>query len=131
MKLSGLTLETHHFDDYLSFLTEVLELELQELTDISMRLELDGNWLEIKKVPKSPSQVATEVEFSLPPIEFHDLVQKINFYYYRRGPTRFLFMAADAERCQMIDPDGRSWTFRRLAPLFESQKPSDESVRNF
>ena len=111
MKLSGLTLETIHFEDYLSFLTEVLELELQELTDISMRLDLTGTWLEIKKVPVAPHQVASSVEFSLDPDEYEALKQKVSFFYYRRGPTRFLFLGADENLCSLVDPDGRLWRF--------------------
>jgi hypothetical protein len=111
MKLSGLTLETIYFEDYLSFLTEVLELELQELTDISMRLDLTGTWLEIKKVPTAPHQVASNVEFSLALDEYEALKQKVSFFYYRRGPTRFLFLGADDQLCSVVDPDGRLWRF--------------------
>ena len=111
MKLSGLTLETIYFEDYLSFLTEVLELELQELTDISMRLDLNSTWLEIKKVPKAPYQVASNVEFALEHDEYGALKQKVDFFYYRRGPTRFLFLGADHLLCSLVDPDGRLWRF--------------------
>lgn len=111
MKLSGLTLETIYFEDYLSFLTEVLELDLQELTDISMRLDLNSTWLEIKKVPSAPHQVASNVEFSLDPAEYEALKQKVDFFYYRRGPTRFLFLGADTSLCSLVDPDGRLWRF--------------------
>ena len=111
MKLSGLTLETVYFEDYLSFLTEVLELELTELTDISMRLDLNSTWLEIKKVPVAPYQVASNVEFALGPEEYEALNQKVDFFYYRRGPTRFLFLGADNRLCSLVDPDGRLWRF--------------------
>lgn len=116
MKLSGLTLETIYFEDYLSFLTEVLELELQELTDISMRLDLNETWLEIKKVPTAPHQVASNVEFSMSSLEYTALKQKVDFFYYRRGPTRFLFLGADEFKCQLVDPDGRLWRFISLSP---------------
>jgi len=111
MKLSGLSLETVYFEDYLSFLVEVLELELFELTDISMRLDLQSTWLEIKKVPVSPKQTATTVEFCLDHDEYDALKQKVDFFYYRRGPTRFLFLGADGNLCSLIDPDGRVWRF--------------------
>lgn len=111
MKLSGLTLETIYFEDYLSFLTEVLELELQELTDISMRLDLNSTWLEIKKVPTAPRQVASNVEFALNQEEYNTLKQRIDFFYYRKGPTRFLFLGADKHLCNLVDPDGRVWRF--------------------
>ncbi len=111
MKLSGLTLETIYFEDYLSFLTEVLELELQELTDISMRLDLNSTWLEIKKVPTAPHQVASNVEFALNQEEYISLKQRVDFFYYRKGPTRFLFLGADHHLCNLVDPDGRLWRF--------------------
>lgn len=112
MRLSGLTLETVHFEDYLSFLTEVLELELDELTDISMRLDLTSTWLEIKQVPSAPHQVASNVEFSLDADEFHALTQKVTFFYYRKGPSRFLFLGNTDDRCEVVDPDGRVWRFK-------------------
>lgn len=111
MKLSGLTLETIYFEDYLSFLTEVLELELKELTDISMRLDLTNTWLEIKKVPIAPHQVASNVEFALAPEDYEALKQKVSFFYYRRGPSRFLYLGADQQLCSLVDPDGRVWRF--------------------
>lgn len=111
MRLSGLTLETAYFEDYLSFLTEVLELELTELTDISMRLDLNSTWLEIKKVPVAPHQVASNVEFSLSMEEYEALKARVSFFYYRKGPNRFLFLGADHHLCSLIDPDGRVWRF--------------------
>jgi len=111
MRLTGLTLETIYFEDYLSFLIEVLELELCELTDISMKLDLCGTWLEVKKVPSAPHQVATNVEFSLDPHEYSSLVNRISFYYYRKGPSRFLFLGHDEKYLQLTDPDGRLWRF--------------------
>lgn len=112
MKLSGLTLETVYFEDYLSFLTEVLELDLHELTDISMRLDLQGTWLEIKKVPSAPHTVASNVEFSLDASEYLAMKQKVDFFYYRKGPSRFLFLGADQNSCEVVDPDGRVWKFK-------------------
>jgi hypothetical protein len=111
MKLSGLTLDTVYFEDYLSFLTEVLELELQELTDISMRLDLNTTWLEIKKVPTAPHQVASNVEFALEQDEYEALKKKVDFFYYRRDSSRFLFLGADKDLCSLVDPDGRVWRF--------------------
>ncbi len=124
MKLSGLTLETVYFEDYLSFLTEVLELELQELTDISMRLDLSSTWLEIKKVPTAPYQVASNVEFALEQDEYEALIKKVDFFYYRKGPSRFLFLGADKQFCSVIDPDGRVWRFVPEAPVKTGPRPS-------
>lgn len=132
MRLSGLTLETVFFEDYLSFLTEVLELDLFELTDISMRLDLQGTWLEIKKVPSAPHQVASNVEFSLAEDEYEALKQKVSFFYYRRGASRFLFLGASNDRCELIDPDGRVWRFKNVSfPLNYFHQKDSAIVRNF
>jgi hypothetical protein len=112
MRLSGITLETTYFEDYLSFLTEVLELELTELTDISMRLDLQGTWIEIKKVPVASHQLASNVEFALLPHEFEALVQKVKFFYHRKESSRFLFVNENEKTADIMDPDGRLWRFR-------------------
>jgi hypothetical protein len=111
MRLSGLTLETEYFEDYMSFLTEVLELNLKELTESSMRLDLDGTWLEVKRVKTAPQHLASHVEFALTQDEFEQVVQRVSFFYYRRGPSRFLFLGSSDEWCGVVDPDGRVWRF--------------------
>jgi hypothetical protein len=132
MRLCGFTLETVYFEDYLSFLTEVLELDLFELTDISMHLDLQGTWLEIKKVSSSPHQVISHVEFILNQEEYEALKQKVSFFYYRRGASRFLFLGATEACCEVVDPDGRLWRFKNDAPsLFWSSPQADPIVRNF
>jgi catechol-2,3-dioxygenase len=113
MHLSGITLETEYFEDYLSFLTEVLELELTELTDISMRLDLEQTWIEIKKVPNAPHQVASNIVFALAPDEFQALVQKIKFFYHRKESSRFLFIHETLQSSDLMDPDGRIWRFNQ------------------
>ncbi len=131
MKLSGLTLETVYFEDYLAFLTEVLELDVVELTDISMKIDLQGTWLEILKVPSAPHQVASNVEFSLDASEFEDLKHKVSFFYYRKGPSRFLYLGAHPEKCEVVDPDGRVWRFKNNAPVLISANNDPSFVRNF
>lgn len=131
MRLSGLTLQTQYFEDYLSFLTEVLELELQELTDISMRLDLKDTWLEIKKVPEASHQMASDVEFSLDAEAFDAMLGKISFFYYRKGPSRFLLLGTSSHHCEVMDPDGRVWRFKQdILPYFHSENVK-ESVRNY
>lgn len=127
MKLSGLTLDTVYFEDYLSFLTEVLELELQELTDISMRLDLNSTWLEIKKVPTAPHQVASNVEFALEQDEYEALKKKVDFFYYRRDSSRFLFLGADKNMYSLVDPDGRVWRFVPTTTV-QIQRPASLSL---
>ena len=132
MRLSGLTLETVYFEDYLSFLTEVLELELTELTDISMKLDLKSTWLEIKKVPSALHQVASNVEFALDGAEYQALTQKVDFFYYRKGPSRFLFLGSGEECCEVVDPDGRIWRFKNMDfSLLHPSATDGQSVRIF
>ena len=128
MKLMGITLPTVYFEDYLSFLTEVLELELCELTDISMRLDLQNTWLEIIKVPNAPHQLASNVEFALTSEDFHALKQKVSFFYYRRENSRFLFLGAGDDLCELVDPDGRVWRFKRSDFAFLNTRSVDESI---
>ncbi len=111
MRLLGLTLETIHFEDYLSFLTEVLELELSELGDDFMILELQGTWLEIRKTSFAPKQTEILVRFIMTHEEYESLVNKISFFYYRKGETSFQISSLDHENCQLLDPDGRRWFF--------------------
>lgn len=111
MKLGGLILYTQYFEDYLSFLAEVLELELTELTDSSMKLSLEAGFLEIKKIPQGSEQLNTTVVFELDQEQFFDLAAKISFFYYRKGPSRFLLIKNHASHCELTDPDGRIWKF--------------------
>ncbi len=111
MKLLGLRLDTNHFEDYLSFLTEVLELELAHLDETSMHLKLQGNWLEIRKVSFASQHKNLFIRFALNPDEYESLINKISFFYYRKGQTSFKVQKLDSQVCSLIDPDGRSWCF--------------------
>lgn len=128
MKLMGITLPTVHFEDYLSFLTEVLELELCELTDISMRLDLQGTWLEIIKVPSAPHQLGSNIEFALSAEDFLALNQKVSFFYYRRETSRFLLLGSSDDSCKLVDPDGRVWRFKKAPLTFTNICSRDEVV---
>jgi len=111
MKLLGLRLDTIHFEEYLSFLTEVLELELAYLDDTSMHLQLEGNMLEIRKVASAPQHENLFIRFSLDREEYEGLVNKISFFYYRKGQTSFQVEKLDSQTCSLLDPDGRAWCF--------------------
>jgi hypothetical protein len=111
MRLAGLLLETEHFEDYLSFLTEVLELELAHLGDDRMVLELQGTWMEICKSAGAPKQNELTMRFLMAPEEYEELVNKISFFYYRKGESGFQVRALDGNQCRLIDPDGRAWCF--------------------
>lgn len=109
MRLKRLSFETSYFEDYLSFFTEVLELDLSYLSDVAMELDFQGTILEIRQGSSvSPSQ---EFEFCLLADEFEAMMHKISFFYYRKGPTRFLLTHHDDIKCDLIDPDGRLWRF--------------------
>ena len=120
MRLSGLTFETIYFEDYLSFLTEVLELELFDLSDKSMRLDLNDTWLEIRRATSATDQVTGKIEFHLSHEEYDALAQKMSFFYYRRGGTRFLLLDEINDGWEIIDPDGRSWQFKKT-PFVRNQ----------
>jgi hypothetical protein len=129
MRLFGLTLETRYFEDYLSFLTEVLELELSSLDGSSMILDLNHTWLEIQKSQAAPTGVSS-VRFELDAFEYEAMKQKISFFYYRRGPSRFILRSVSAEVTELVDPDGRTWSFHPQI-LSRSEQSETVSVRNF
>lgn len=112
----GLTLETDHFEDYLSFLTEVLELDLAHLTDDSMVLHLGPSVLEIRRGEKESSQKNTVIRFALNPDDFESLTRKISFFSYRKGGLTFEIDELLSDSCQLIDPDGRAWCFSLSSP---------------
>jgi hypothetical protein len=89
-------------------------------------------WLEIKKVPSAPHQVASNVEFCLDGAEYQALTQKVDFFYYRKGPSRFLFLGSGNERCEVVDPDGRIWRFKNADfSLLQASATDVSSVRIF
>lgn len=115
MRINSITLETAHFEDYLSFMTEVLELDLTELSEEKMSLDMQGTTLIIKKCLSAAYRPETEIEFALETDDYQAMMNKISFFYYRKGPTRFLLTGHDDIKCNLIDPDGRSWRFSRCA----------------
>lgn len=127
MKLSGLVLRTYYFEDYLSFLTEVLELDLKKLSDDEMLLDLEKTWLQIQKVSRPDVQESIKVEFAFGPEDFEAIKQKISFFYYRKQESRFALLGMDQEFCRLLDPDGRVWSFARESVLSDSNQAS---VRN-
>jgi catechol-2,3-dioxygenase len=118
MKLLGLTLETTHFEDYLSFLTEVLELELSSLDEDSMTLSLQGNTVEIRKSAHAPQHKNLLIRFALDHDEYESLVNKISFFHYRKGQSSFQVEILESKLCRLIDPDGRAWCFSHTMTKF-------------
>lgn len=111
MRLLGLTLDTNHFDEYLSFLTEVLELDLSHLDDQSMILTLHGIELVIRKNTVASQHKDLFIRFMLSPEEYESLVNKLSFYSYRKGKVAFSVGKLDVHQCILRDPDGRAWCF--------------------
>jgi hypothetical protein len=130
MKLCRLSLETAFFEDFLFFLVEVLELELLELTDLSMKLDLFGTGLEINKVSVAPHQGAFEIEFDLDFEELQSLKQKMFFFSFRRGSSRFLTQGLNHECSRIADPDGRVWSFKQRPAQSCTSVESPPLVRN-
>lgn len=111
MRLLGLTLDTNHFDEYLSFLTEVLELDLSYLDGESMHLTLQGTELVIRKASFAPQHKDVFIRFLLSPDEYESLVNKLSFFSYRKGKSAFSVRKLDIHQCHLLDPDGRAWCF--------------------
>ena len=113
MRLAGITLETFYFEAYLSFLSEVLELELIDLTDTSMRFSFMGTWLKIEKVLSPVAVSLDKIDFELDHEEFDDLLKKLSFFKYRRDISTFALKSTDDLSLQLNDPDGRVWCFEK------------------
>ncbi len=127
MNLSGLVLETIYFEDYLSFLTEVLELDLEALAENEMRLNLDRTWLRIKKAPSEIKSGLSQIQFSFTPEEFDSIRKKVTFFYYRRGENKFSLLEENESFFNLLDPDGRIWSFSKIINL---SNVYSASVRN-
>lgn len=113
MKLTGIMLRTFYFEDYLSFLTEVLELDLKRLSEDDMLLDMEHTWLQIKKVGDTQVQDSIKIEFTFGPEEFEAIKKKISFFYYRKQESRFALLSTDQTSCHLLDPDGRIWSFAK------------------
>ena len=127
MKFSSLSLETAYFEDYLCFFTEVLELELLELTDEYFRVDLQGITLLMKKNPKASFCSMNRLEFILEEEDYEALMKKVSFFYYRREDSRFVLASTNPENLLLADPDGRIWSFSSMS----ENKSSSEFVRNY
>ncbi len=125
MRLNRLTLSTEFFEDYLSFFTEVLEFDVFSLSDHAIEVDLQGTILEIRQGQKSVS--LEEFEFELSADEFEAMTQKISFFYYRKGPTRFLLTRLADAYCDLQDPDGRRWRFSR--PVLKQTQFFENALR--
>lgn len=113
MRLKRITLKTAYFEDYLTFFSEVLELDVLNVTGVSLELDLMGTILEFQKSREaSPSE---NLEFALTSDEYEAMLQKIDFFYYRKGASRFLLRSREDFKTDLIDPDGRLWRFSRPA----------------
>lgn len=125
MRLKRITLKTAYFEDYLTFFSEVLELDVLNVTSSSLELDLMGTILEFQK-----SQVETpeeNLEFALTSDEYEAMLKKIDFFYYRKGASRFLLRSRESFKTDLIDPDGRLWRFSR--PAFMESHFSQNELR--
>ena len=122
MRLKKLVFKTSYFEDYLSFFTEVLELELLESSQDSHLFILEDSMMEIIRTAPGTTYESTKLEYELSGQEYNSLIQKLKFFYYRHGASRFLPVIMNDEICQLIDPDGRVWFFS--SPDFSLNLPS-------
>lgn len=111
MRLKKLIFKTSFFEDYLAFFTEVLELELLESTSDSHLFLLEDSMIEIIRTVPGTTYESTKLEYELSGREYESLIQKLKFFYYRHGASRFLPVIMNDEACQLVDPDGRVWFF--------------------
>ncbi len=114
MRLKKLIFKTSFFEDYLSFFTEVLELEVLESSADSHLFQLEASSIEILRTAPGTTYESTKLEYELNTREYESLIQKLKFFYYRHGASRFLPVVMNEEVCQFIDPDGRVWVFTAL-----------------
>jgi hypothetical protein len=124
MRLKKLIFKTSFFEDYLSFFTEVLELELLESSNESHLFQLDDSMVEILRTAPGTTYESTKLEYELNTREYKSLIQKLKFFYYRHGASRFLPVMMNDEVCQLIDPDGRVWFFSPPATINHGQEIS-------
>lgn len=117
MMFGGLVFYTQSYEEYLSFLTEVLELEVDEISDSQMRLALAGQFLEIRKDHQAQNQQGTALVFNLAEEKFFDLVARLSFFYYRHDSSRFLLSEKSANYIEIKDPEGRVWHFEKVINL--------------
>lgn len=117
MMFGGLVFYTQSYEEYLSFLTEVLELEVDEISDSQMRLALAGQFLEIRKEHQAQNQQGTTLVFNLSEDKFFDLVARLSFFYYRHDSSRFLLSEKSAHYLEIKDPEGRIWRFEKIISL--------------
>ncbi len=117
MRLKKLIFKTSYFEDYLSFFTEVLELELMESSSDSHVFQLNDSQMEIIRTAPGTTYESTKLEYELSTREYQSFIQKLKFFYYRHGASRFLPAIMNDEICQLIDPDGRVWFFSMAATI--------------
>ena len=117
MMFGGLIFYTQSYEEYLSFLTEVLELEVDEISDCQMRLQLSGQFLEIRKDHQAQNQQGTALVFHLSEEKFFDLVAKLSFFYYRHDSSRFLLSEKTGDHVELRDPENRVWRFEKVISL--------------
>jgi hypothetical protein len=113
MKPYGIVLETSKFEEYLSFMTEVLELDLFSLSETSMRFKMQDYWFEIRKSSKTLAQMAAQICFTLDDEEFESLKSKMDFLHYRRD-AGFYLSSLSENKLQIVDPDGQVWSFEKV-----------------
>lgn len=111
MRLTKLIFKTSFFEDYLSFFTEVLELEVLESSIDAHLFQLEDSKIEILRTVPGTTYESTKLEYELNTREYESFIQRLKFFYYRHGASRFLPVIMNDEICQFIDPDGRVWVF--------------------
>ncbi|MBL7665354.1 MAG: hypothetical protein JNM93_09485 [Bacteriovoracaceae bacterium] len=116
LNLKEIEFETNHLENFVSFLTQVLDIEVKiknnthvfELSGIKVRIKSDQGWIE-----RSRMTAFTQFDFHFSDIsDLEDLKDKHEFFCYRHGlqsQNTQLQQVGDRYTLDLIDPDGRIW----------------------
>lgn len=116
MNFRTVTLEAKDVPSTVSYLSELLELEICPLGDDEILLK--GPTIEFKVVPgaKTKSRGNTVFDLGVDQVaDLEELSQKAQFLHYRFGEKCSFsekFVGDQQEELELSDPDGRVWRFR-------------------
>ena len=118
MQLSTVTLEAKDVPSTVSYLSELLDLEIVPLDEDEILLKSDV--VEFKVVPGAKNKSRGNIVFDLTVDErreLDELSQKAQFLHYRFGEKcSFAERKVDEkiQELELTDPDGRRWRFCTL-----------------
>lgn len=118
MQLSTVTLEAKDLPSTVSYLSELLDLEIVALGDEEILLR--NGRIEFKVVPGAKNKSKGNIVFDMQVEELeelNDLYQKSQFLHYRFGEKCDIAERKNndgLEVLELTDPDGRRWRFSTI-----------------